>query len=86
MFELKGIKMIVLNHYKVDNFVAKQQRKGINVRWDGWDMVFFKPDRGALRSAKGRRRGDEWGFETRVSPNTNGVWLVRDHLVRGAND
>lgn len=77
--------MIALTLDKVDNFVAKQQRKGINVRWNGWDMVFFKSDRRALRSPKGRRRGTEWGFETIVSPNEQGKWLVNPSLLRGVN-
>lgn len=77
--------MITLNIDKVDNFVAKLQRKGVDVRWDGWDMVFFKPDRRALRSAKGRRLGSEWGFETVVSPDNQGQWLVNHRLARGAN-
>ena len=77
--------MIALTIDKVDNFVAKMQRKGIKVRWDGWDMVFFKADRRALRNPSGRRDGNEWGFETVVSPNKQGKWLVNHRLVRGAN-
>lgn len=78
--------MIALTIDKVDGFVAKLQRKGVQVRWDGWDMVFFKADdRKALRSVNGRRLGDQWGFETRVSPNEQGNWLVNYRLARGAN-
>lgn len=77
--------MIALTIDKIDGFVAKLQRKGIDVLWDGWTMVFFKEDRRALRSPKGRRRGTRWGFETRVSPNEQGQWLVNYRLVRGAN-
>lgn len=74
--------MIALNVNRVDGFVAKLQRKGVNVRWDGWDMVFFKADRRALRSPKGRRNGEQWGFETRIYPNAKGVWLVNPNLTR----
>lgn len=77
--------MIALTIDKVDGFVAKLQRKGVKVRWDGWNMVFFKADRRALRSTKGRRLGDEWGFETVVSPDAKGQWLVNYRLARGAN-
>jgi hypothetical protein len=77
--------MIALTIDKVDGFVAKLQRKGIDVLWDGWTMVFFKEDRRALRSPKGRRNGTRWGFETRVSPNEQGQWLVNYRLARGAN-
>lgn len=78
--------MIALTVEKADGFVAKLQRKGVDVRWDGWDMVFFKQeDRKAQRSVNGRRWGDRWGFETRVSPNEQGNWLVNYRLARGAN-
>lgn len=78
--------MIALTIDKVDGFVSKLQRKGVDVLWDGWTMVFFKEDRRALRSAKGCRRGDKWGFETRVSPDAvTGKWLVNYRLARGAN-
>jgi len=77
--------MIALNDKRVDGFVAKLQRKGINVKWDGWTMVFFKEDRRALRSAKGRRQGDLWGFETRIRPNNKGLWLVNPALTRVEN-
>lgn len=77
--------MIALTIDKTDGFVAKLQRKGVKVRWDGWNMVFFNPDRRALRSPKGRRVGNEWGFETVVSPNEQGKWLVNYRLARGAN-
>lgn len=77
--------MIALTIDKVDGFVAKLQRKGVDVRWDGWTMVFFKEDRNALSSKNGRRRGNKWGFETRVSADAAGRWLVNYRLARGAN-
>lgn len=77
--------MISLDYNQAHGFVSKQQRRGVNVRWSGWDMVFFKADRRANRSPKGRRLGNEWGFETIVSPNNDGKWLVNYRLARGAN-
>lgn len=77
--------MIALTVDKVDGFVAKMQRKGIKVKWDGWDIVFFSPDRTAARDPKGRRNGSLWGFETRISPDSQGKWLVNYRLTRGVN-
>lgn len=77
--------MIALTFNRVDNFVTKLQRKGVKVRWEGWNMVFFKPDNRALRSPNGKRWDNEWGFETVVSPNDEGRWLVNYRLTRGAN-
>lgn len=77
--------MIALTVDKADQFVAKLQRKGVKVRWDGWKMVFFKPDTRAERNPSGRRLGSEWGFETVVPPNEQGKWLVNYGLTRGLN-
>lgn len=78
--------MISLTLDKVDNFVAKLQRKGVKVRWDGWNIVFFTADKRALRSPKGRRLGNAWGFETVVSPeNDTGMWLVNYRLTQVGN-
>jgi hypothetical protein len=75
--------MIALTIDNVDGFVTKLQRKGIDVRWDGWDMVFFNENKGALRNPAGRRLGNRWGFETTVSPDAQGQWLINHRLARG---
>jgi hypothetical protein len=77
--------VIALTIEKADGFVAKMQRKGIKVKWDGWDIVFFKPDRLAYEDPAGRRWGNQWGFETRISPNSAGKWLINYRLSRGVN-
>lgn len=75
--------MITLEFDKVDTFVAKQQRKGVQVHWNGWDMVFFKNDNRAKRNPSGCRNDTSWGFETVVSPNKEGTWVVSPSLLRG---
>lgn len=78
--------MITLSFDKVDNFVARLQRKGVKVRWEGWNMIFFKElDNPDLRNRSLRRLGVEWGLETVVSPDATGKWQVPNRLVRGAN-
>lgn len=79
---LKGIKMISLAYKEADNFVDKLQHRGVNVRWNGWNMVFFKKDNRAKYSPNGRRVGNEWGWEQIVSPNANGKWLVHESLTK----
>ncbi len=79
--------MIPLTYDNVDAQVRKYQRRGIDVRWSGWDLVFFKVDnspgsRRALHSTNGRLRNGEWGFETVITPNEAGNWLVDYRLVR----
>lgn len=74
--------MIALTLSDADGFVTKLQHKGVDVRWDGWNMVFFNEHKAAAISAKGRRLGTRWGFETVVSPNEQGKWLVDYKLAR----
>lgn len=75
--------MIALTYDRADGFVAKLQRKGVDVRWEGWNIIFFKEDRRALRATSGKRWGERWGFETVVEPNGDGRWLVDYKLARG---
>lgn len=77
--------MISLTLENVDGFVRKQQRKGVNVRTDGWTIVFFRPDRRAERRADGRfdRATGKWGFEVRIDANSKGNWLVNPSLTKG---
>lgn len=68
-----------------DEFVEKVASKGVDVRWNGWDMVFHSPDPAAQREPEGRfsRITSQWGIETVVSPNSDGVWLVNYKFSRG---
>jgi hypothetical protein len=82
--------MIALTIDNADGFVSKLQRKGVDVRWDGWKMIFFREDKGATRNPAGRRivrntpdgPVNVWGFEKVISPNKQGKWLVGSHLTR----
>jgi hypothetical protein len=82
---VEGFTMIAVTIDKVDSYVAKLQRKGVKVRWDGWKMVFFHAHKSAERNPSGRRLGDEWGFENIVEPNDRGIWLVNYGLTRGTD-
>lgn len=82
MLTLKGLK-------QAEKFVARQQDAGNDVRWDGWDMVFFRgsPDQAdktahARFSPDGAFRKGVWGFENRVSVDSDGVWEVDYRNVR----
>ena len=76
--------MISLTVDNVDGFVRKQQRKGVNVRTEGYTIVFFRPERRAERSVNGRfdRVTSKWGFETRIDVNSKGNWLVNPSLTQ----
>lgn len=68
--------MLTLGIRKVEKFVKEQQALGNDVRWDGWDMVFFRPSEKAIYKGEGAFRNGVWGFDNRVSPNEKGVWEV----------
>ena len=66
---------------RAERFVTDQQEAGNDVRWDGWTMVFHKPHPQAATKVEGRFHGS-WGFETRVAPDSDGVWRVDYRNVR----
>lgn len=68
--------MLTLRYNRTEQFVKEQQSLGNDVRWDGWDMVFFRPSEKAIYSREGAFRNGSWGFDNRVSPNEQGVWEV----------
>lgn len=61
---------------KAERFVAKQQELGSDVRWDGWEIVFFEPVEHAVYSRNGAYRNGSWGFENRATVNTDGEWEI----------
>ena len=70
---------------EADRFVERQQRLGNDVRWDGWEMVFFKADPRGKRDVKnGAVRGGVYGFNNRVSVTDDGTWEVDYRSVRRA--
>jgi len=76
--------MLTLGIKKSDKFVKQQQALGNDVRWDGYDMVFFRPAEQGVYSKDGAFRNGQWGFENRVSVNDKGVWEVDFRNVKRA--
>lgn len=75
MLTLKGLN-------DASNFVDRQQRLGNDVRWDGWDIVFHRPDPRGVTSKDGAFRHGQWGFENRVPVSDDGTWEVDYRNVR----
>lgn len=73
---------LTLGIKKVKRFVEQQQALGNDVRWDGWDLVFFRPAEAGIYSKDGAFRNGVWGFDNRVSVNDAGVWEVDFRNVR----
>lgn len=68
--------MLTLGIKKVERFVKEQQALGNDVRWDGYDLVFFRPSEQGIYSKNGAFRDGQWGFDNRVSVNSKGLWEI----------
>lgn len=77
MLTLAGIK-------RAEKFVEKQKALGNDVRWDGWDMVFFREAPQAVYSKAGVFRNGTYGFDNRVTVSEKGTWEVDYRNVRRA--
>ena len=76
MLTLKGLK-------QAERFVKNQRAAGNDVRWEGFsDIVFFRPSPRGEFSKDGAFRNGEWGFDNRVTVDSNGVWEVDYRNVR----
>lgn len=75
-----------LDYSAAHRFVREQRKMGSNVRWDGWDIVFWKPTRHGWTNKNGAfdRKKERWGVESRVVVGTDGIWKVPNKNVKTA--
>ena len=76
------MQMLKLDIKSAHRLVNKERSKGNDVRWDGWDIVFFRPSDQGRTSPFGAYRNNQWGFDNRVVVNSAGIWEVDDRNVR----
>lgn len=76
--------MLILDYSAAHTFMKEQRRLGNKVRWEGWDMVFFKPTHYGYKDVNGSFRDGRWGVEKRVSVNAAGNWEVSKKNVFNA--
>jgi hypothetical protein len=69
---------------EAERFVTRQQGLGNSVRWDGWDMVFFREAPEAVYSLNGVIRDGRYGFDNRSNVQNDGTWSVDYRNVRRA--
>lgn len=62
--------------------VREQQVAGNDVRWDNYDIVFFRAADHAIHSTDGAFRNGVWGFDNRVVVNSEGKWLVDQRNIK----
>lgn len=68
----------------VEVFVKRQQALGNDVRWENYDLVFYRPDPRGVYSKDGAFRHGAFGFENRVPVSDDGTWEVDYRNVRRA--
>lgn len=78
--------LVIKNIREAERFVARQQKLGNNVRWDGWDIVFFRAAPQAVYSREGvwNREHSTYGFDNRVRVNEKGEYHIDYRNVRRA--
>lgn len=66
------------NSYRdnAEGFVRYQKGLGNDVRWEGWDIVFFREDYRGATSEDGAFRNGVWGFDNRFAVDSNGEWQI----------
>lgn len=74
--------MLIKSVKQAENFVSQQKRLGNDVRWDNYDIVFFRAAEQGIYSRDGAYRNGEWGFENRFTVDGNGEWNIDGRNVR----
>jgi hypothetical protein len=76
--------MLNLDIKAAHKLVAQQQAVGNNVRWDGYDIVFWREDfRGyGHPSGEFNREAGVWGFGNRCEVNDEGTWSIDERNIR----
>lgn len=69
--------MTLVNLSDAERFVSKTR----NARWDGWDIVFFRPHPNGYTSPQGVFYRGRWGFQHRVSPSRRGWEIPKRYAV-----
>ena len=63
------------------SLVRKERALGNDVRWDGWDIVFFRPSDNGMTSTNGAFKNGRWGFDNRIEVNSEGKWEIETRNI-----
>ena len=67
---------------QAEKFVVQQKRLGNDVRWENYDIVFWRESEKGVTSKDGAFRNGKWGFENRFEVNESGEWNIDGRNVR----
>jgi hypothetical protein len=78
---MKGNAMstIVMDYTEAHKFVDTTK---VDVRWEGYSMVFFKPTHHGYTNPKGEYRNGKWGMRLVVPLSDDGTWKVPAKSLR----
>lgn len=74
--------MVIKSVKQAEKFVNQQKRAGNDVRWDNYDIVFWRESEKGVTSKDGAFRNGKWGFENRFAVNESGEWNIDGRNVR----
>lgn len=74
--------MVIKSVKQAEKFVTQQKRMGNDVRWDNYDIVFWRESEKGVTSKDGAFRNGKWGFENRFAVNESGEWNIDGRNVR----
>lgn len=74
--------MLIKSVKQAEKFIKQQQSLGNDVRWDNYDIVFFRTSEKGITSKDGAFRNGKWGFENRFGVNESGEWNLDGRNVR----
>lgn len=72
------MKYDILNYDEAHSLVARNRF----LRWDGYDIVTFKPNPKGFIDRRGQYRKGVWGIEFRYPLKDNGTWSVPESYAR----
>lgn len=67
---------INVNYNESDKFVSDQRARGVDVSWEGWNMVFWKSNPNGFNDKNGAFKNGRWGVQAVVEPDESGEWRV----------
>lgn len=73
--------VVEMDYSQAHNFVARPPRR-TDARWEGWDLLLWKPTPFGYMNTKGVFRKGRWGVQTRITVNERGTWEVPSNYVR----
>lgn len=74
--------MLNLDIKAAHRLVREQRAIGNDVRWDGWDIVFFRAADNGIHSKDGAFRNGQWGFDNRSVVNSEGIWSIDERNIK----